>query len=305
MAADDGRKHAMDALERRFAVAKAEVLQQQKRSEKRPRVENHKREGKASESSSSGAASVSTSVDAPTRKGNFFSSSYFTAQDMEGSGLTYSEISQPVHENLLTTNSEVQTKRGSTVDKILHDIFQHGDISQKYMQGSRTKKLESWILLDNYVPVRGKSKTSRTDALQLQAKRSKKHMSMKQHKKCGSLELPKHLRKFDVFTPMHEMWKEYISQLLKNTGKDQLAQCLLGADLHGAIIIVVDCKISSFTGVSGIMIRETAATFGIITRDDKFRAVPKKASVFIFQADCWKITLHGDKLISRNSGLQT
>ncbi|CAN1274867.1 Ribonuclease MRP protein subunit POP4 [Linum perenne] len=294
MAADDGRKRAMDAIERRFAVAKAEVLQQQKRSEKRPRIERSKREGRASESSSSGAASMATtSVDAATRK------------DLEGSGLTYSEISQPVHENLLLTNTEVQTKRGSTVDKILNDIFQHGDISQKYMQGSRSKKLESWILLDNYVQERSKSKNPRTEALQLQAKRSKKHMSMKQHKKCGSLDLPKHLRKFDVFKPMHEMWKDYMLQLLKNTGTNQLAQCLLGADLHGAIIIVVDCKISSLTGVSGIMIRETAETFGIITRDDKFRVVPKKLSVFIFQADCWKITLHGDKLTSRNSGLQT
>lgn len=34
---------------------------------------------------------------------------------------------------------------------------------------------------------------------------------------------------------------------------------------------VVECKVTSFTGVSGIMIRETAETFGIITQDDKFR----------------------------------
>ncbi|KAJ0088443.1 hypothetical protein Patl1_32046 [Pistacia atlantica] len=77
------------------------------------------------------------------------------------------------------------------------------------------------------------------------------------------------------------------------------------------------------------MVRETAETFGIATRDDKFRGshnvdlnafpqyrnflifsirvlklqmqlVPKKGSVFIFQVDCWKITLLGDKLTSRN-----
>lgn len=34
---------------------------------------------------------------------------------------------------------------------------------------------------------------------------------------------------------------------------------------------VVECKVTSFTGVSGIMIRETTETFGIITQDDKFR----------------------------------
>ncbi len=31
--------------------------------------------------------------------------------------------------------------------------------------------------------------------------------------------------------------------------------------------------------------------------------MPKKMSVFIFQVDCWKVTLHGDKLTSRNLGL--
>ncbi|CAI0446808.1 unnamed protein product [Linum tenue] len=293
MAAEDSRKRAMDALERRFAVAEAEVLQKQKSSEKRPRLEGSKREGKGSAA-------------ADARKGNFFSSSYFSARDMEDSGLTYSEISHPVHDNLLTTNAEVQTKRGgNAVDKILHDLFQHGDSAQKYMQGSRSKRIDSWILLDNYVQGRGKSKSSRAEVLQSQAKRSKTHMSMRQHKKCGSLELPEHLRKFDVFKPMHEMWKGYMSQLLKTTGGNQLAQCLLSADLHGAIIAVAQCKISSLTGVSGIMIRETAETFGIITQDNKFGVVPKKLSVFIFQADSWKITLQGDKLTSRNAGVQS
>jgi len=31
--------------------------------------------------------------------------------------------------------------------------------------------------------------------------------------------------------------------------------------------------------------------------------VPKKGSVFVFQVDCWKVTLHGDKLGSRKVGL--
>ncbi|KAF9688818.1 hypothetical protein SADUNF_Sadunf01G0027600 [Salix dunnii] len=55
-----------------------------------------------------------------------------------------------------------ESKKGSVVDKILHDLFQHGDASQKYMQGSRNIKIDNWILLDNYVP--GKSIGSRTTA---------------------------------------------------------------------------------------------------------------------------------------------
>ncbi|KOM27641.1 hypothetical protein LR48_Vigan442s007700 [Vigna angularis] len=70
-----------------------------------------------------------------------------------------------------------------------------------------------------------------------------------------------------------------------------------------SVFAVVECKITYFTGIDGIMIRETAEAFGIITEDDKFRVVPKKGSVFVFQVDCWKVTLHGDKLGSRKVGM--
>lgn len=124
---------------------------------------------------------------------------------------------------------------------------------------------------------------------------------------------------------------------------------LILAILSIDITAVVECKIPAFTGTSGVVIRETAETFGIVTKDDKFRGnssiwilnllhfpwskpiclcesikfhefaqvfltndhgyffvwwfwfavVPKKSSVFIFQWDCWKVTLLGDKLSSR------
>nr|KJB22800.1 hypothetical protein B456_004G066200 [Gossypium raimondii] len=109
--------------------------------------------------------------------------------------------------------------------------------------------------------------------------------------------------RFDTFKPMHEMCKGYVNQLIKTTRKKQLAQCLIGADLHVALILVAECKVTSFTGTSGIVIRKTAETFGLITQDTKFPFVPKKCSLFIFQVHCWKITRQGDKLTSRNSGL--
>ncbi|XP_071707616.1 ribonuclease MRP protein subunit POP4 [Rutidosis leptorrhynchoides] len=169
------------------------------------------------------------------------------------------------------------------------------------MQGTRRLKIDNRIHLDNKVQERNLSGIA-IEALQSHSKRSKKHMSMKQHKKCGSLDLPKDLCKFEKFKPMHEMWKNYITELIKSVGTSQMAQCLLGADLHGAHILVADCKMAAFKGVSGIMIRETAETFGIITKDDKFKVVLKKISVFMLQVDCWKITLHGDKLTSRKVG---
>jgi hypothetical protein len=53
--------------------------------------------------------------------------------------------------------------------------------------------------------------------------------------------------------------------------KKQLSENLLSADLHGALLIVAECKAASYQGVSGIMIRDTAETFGIISEDNRFR----------------------------------
>lgn len=90
---------------------------------------------------------------------------------------------------------QFSAERGRSIDGILHELLQKGDAAQKYMQGSRNMKIDNWILLDNYVHGRVLSSGSQTRALQLHSKRSKKHMSMKRHKKDGSLDLPQEFQK--------------------------------------------------------------------------------------------------------------
>ncbi|KAI3474678.1 hypothetical protein Pfo_029863 [Paulownia fortunei] len=299
---EDQRRRTMEALERRFAQAKAELQTQQQKSKKRP-IEDKERVASNIEPSSADSRVKKPFSDASSRKGLFLSNFSFlghtSKQDVEVNEPAYLKLSHPVHENLLPTGVEVSDRK-LTVDRVLHELFQHGDSAQKYMQGSKSMKIENTILLDNYVQKSGMSSSSRIRALQNGSKRSKKHMSLKQHKRSGLFDLPKEFHNFEIFKPMHEKWKSYVQKLLKIVGKDQLAQCFLNADLHGAIILVVQCKIVAYVGIHGIMVRETKETFGIITQDNKFRVVPKKLSVFVLQADCWKITLHGDKLASRN-----
>ncbi|BBH02082.1 ribonuclease P family protein [Prunus dulcis] len=242
----------MAALERRFEAAQAELDLQKKKTVKRPKTEEAGKKSHIPTSSavdsSAKSSNASASRSTPSKKGAFTFSGYVNSQDIDESGPTYAKLSQSVHENLLTTNVEVSGRKESKVDKVLHELLQSGDSAQKYMQGSRSKRIDNWILLDNYVQGRGVLTGSRARALQIHSKRSKKCMSIKQLKKHGLFDLPQDFH-----------WK------------NQLAQCLLTADLHGAIISVAECKVTSYTGVSGIMIRETAETFGIITQDDKFR----------------------------------
>lgn len=80
----------------------------------------------------------------------------------------------------------------NVVDKMLHELLQSGDVAQNYMQGSRRMKIDNRIQLDTLVQERNMGLTK---VLQSHSKRSKKHMSMKQHKKIGSLDLPQDLHK--------------------------------------------------------------------------------------------------------------
>uniref|UniRef100_A0A0D9WHL8 Uncharacterized protein n=1 Tax=Leersia perrieri TaxID=77586 RepID=A0A0D9WHL8_9ORYZ len=158
------------------------------------------------------------------------------------------------------TSAQLPSKKGGDAGKIT--------------KGAKKLKLEKGILLDNYVHRGPRLVDAQAKSLLIHSKRSKRHMSLKQHKKCGSFDLPETLRK-----------------------KKLLSENLLSADLHGALVI--ECKSASYQGVCGIMIRETAETFGLISEDNRFRVVPKAGSVFILQADCWKVTLIGDKLSPR------
>lgn len=292
---EERKKVALDALQRRFAQAQDQLLEQQQPKRKRP-LPHHKPQlitynnNKVDANSSLHHKPITT----------LSSPNHSLKKDTETNDPVYSLLSHPVHENLVSTNVEISDRKGSVPDMILHELLRNGDAAQKYNQGSKSKKIDNWILLDNVDKGSSAYDRARIKALNKNSKRSKKRMSMKQHKKFGSLTLPDDSRNFEIYKPMHEMWKGYITQLLKNVGNNQFAQRLLSADLHGAIVLVVQSKIVSLIGASGIMIRETAETFSVISADNKLHVVPKKASVFMLQADCWKITLLGDELRSRN-----
>ncbi|KAL9992447.1 putative ribonuclease P [Helianthus debilis subsp. tardiflorus] len=281
---------AFEAIARREAFERQ--LQQQKNKNNNRFLEKNRVEGSANLKRDSAPSTNAAST--PSKKGKYSFTWKTATRDVEANHPIYLPLSHPVHEKLAVPNLEA-----NVVDKMLHELFQSGDSAQNYLQGSKKMEIDNRVPLDNKVQ---NPNVELSKVLRSHSKRSKKHMSMKQHKKIGSLDLPQDLHKFELFQPMHEMWKDYMTQLLKAVGKSQMLQCLLSADLHGAHILVVECKMAYFKGVSGIMIRETAETFGIITKDNKLKVVLKKISVFMLQVDCWKITLQGDKLTSRKVG---
>ncbi|CAN6823400.1 unnamed protein product [Brassica oleracea] len=293
----DPRKRSMDAIHQR--LQKDQLRQQQQQQQK-----NEKDKKRASDDANVSSKEPHKPLSLPTPP----TKKAITKDPQDDGFAAYTKLSHPVDEKLLATNVKLSSGKKNIADKVLHTLLRSGDSAQKYLQGKNEKKVEenNYILLDNFVQSRSSSSSSsgfKKPSL-MNSKRSKTRMSMKRLKKSGALNLPQHLQKFDLYKPIHGMWESYMMKLIKVTGKAQLTSTLLSADLHGAFMFVAECKIESFTGVQGIMIRETSQTFGIITREDKLRVVPKKSSVFIIQLDCWKITLHGDKFTSRDSVLQ-
>ncbi|CAN6359758.1 unnamed protein product [Urochloa humidicola] len=297
----DQKKRTLEALQQQYAAAKAKKLQdEQFRSHKKNNFDAPKpkfdtpRKGKAPE-----LTPRQPFCQPSSHKGVAFSSSSHKQKPSSSSGEeinpVYAELSCPLHENLFQHGiSDFDCTE--VVHNVIYDIIQKGGDSGKISKGAKKLKLEKGILLDNYVQRGPRLVDAQARSLLIHSKRSKQHMSLKQHKKCGSFDLDGTFHKYDLYKPMHEMWKEYIRELTKITPKKQLSENLLSADLHGALLIVAECKAASYQGVSGIMIRDTAETFGIISEDNRFRVVPKAGSVFILQADCWKVTLIGDKL---------
>ncbi|KAG6430467.1 hypothetical protein SASPL_108535 [Salvia splendens] len=276
---EDQRRRTLKALERRFAQANSEVQSQQHKSKKRP----------AEDKKTFFFLAVPLPVGVIR---NFSFPDRTSKEDAEVNEAAYLKLSHSVHENLLPNGLQVSEGK-VTVNGVLHELFQHGDSAKKYIQGSKNVKIENTILLDNYVQRSGSSNSGRMRALQQGSKHSKKHMSLKQHKSIGTFDLPKAFHKsvrypvlffslcglplatliysFDIFKAMHEKWKCYIQKLLKIAGQEQLAQCFLNVDLHGAFILVVQCKTAAYVGSHGIMVRETKETFGIVTQDSKFK----------------------------------
>ncbi|KAF8703772.1 hypothetical protein HU200_031863 [Digitaria exilis] len=300
----DQKKRTLEALQQQYTAAKAKKLHdEQLKGHKKNNFDAPKtkfdtpRKGKTPE-----LTHHQTPAQSSSHKGIAFSGSSRRQKPSASSGEeinpVYAELSCSLHENLFQDgNSDF----GSTevVQSVIYDIIQKGGDSGKITKGSKKLKLEKGILLDNYVQRGPRLVDVQARSLLIHSKRSKQHMSLKQHKKCSPFDLDGTYHKYDLYKPMHEMWKAFIRELTKITPKKQLSENLLSADLHGALLIVAECKAASYQGVSGIMIRDTAETFGIISEDNRFRVVPKAGSIFILQADCWKVTLIGDKLSAK------
>jgi len=128
-----------------------------------------------------------------------------------------------------------------------------------------------------------------------------KTMSAKEKREQKIFDIPPNLQKYEMYLPLHELWKQYIGDVIKDVTFQALDAKIVKADFHGAILKVVKSTCPSYIGVTGILVQETEATFKLISKENILKVVPKKNNVFTFDIGILTITIYGNHFILRSS----
>ncbi|NWJ05068.1 RPP29 protein, partial [Crypturellus undulatus] len=150
------------------------------------------------------------------------------------------------------------------------------------------------VVLEHYSKKRKKGK-----------RKKPKGFTAKERRELRLFEIEPEQRRYALYLPLHELWKQYIRDLcygLKPDAQPQMVQGkLLKADLHGAIVTVTKSKCPSYVGITGIILQEMKYVFKIITKEDKLKVVPKLNNVFRLEIDGFISYIYGSKFQFRAS----
>ncbi|XP_060109972.1 ribonuclease P protein subunit p29 [Heteronotia binoei] len=132
-----------------------------------------------------------------------------------------------------------------------------------------------------------------------------KGLSAKQRREMRLFEIKPEHQRYEMFLPLHELWKQYTRDLcngLKPEAQPQMIQTkLLKADLHGALVTVTKSKCPSYVGITGIIVQEMKHVFKIITNEDRLKVIPKLNNVFSMEIDGFVSYIFGSKIQFRAS----
>ncbi|XP_015679345.1 ribonuclease P protein subunit p29 [Protobothrops mucrosquamatus] len=130
-------------------------------------------------------------------------------------------------------------------------------------------------------------------------------LSAKQRREMHLFEIPPEQQRYEIFIPLHELWKQYIRELcngLKPEAQPQMIQTkLLKADFHGALVTVTKSKCPSYVGITGIILQETKYVFKIVTKEDKLKVIPKRNNIFSVETDGFVSYIYGSRIQFRAS----
>ncbi|KTW26643.1 hypothetical protein T552_02652 [Pneumocystis carinii B80] len=116
-------------------------------------------------------------------------------------------------------------------------------------------------------------------------KKKPKPLSSREKKATGIYNISKNACKYNIWIVLHNLWKEYIKEIIGSSSASIISQKLLKADMHGSKLKVIRSKCPSRVGIEGICIKETKKTFVLITEKNQQKVIPKENSVFSIEIE--------------------
>ena len=108
---------------------------------------------------------------------------------------------------------------------------------------------------------------------------------------------------YTALLSMNQLWKEYITELMNNSTNDEtILNKMLKADLHGAILTVVNATNKNNIGISGIVIFESKRTFNLLNNKNEVKTILKNGCVFETEINNGiKIQIYGDNFLYKSA----
>jgi ribonuclease P protein subunit POP4 len=138
--------------------------------------------------------------------------------------------------------------------------------------------------------------------------KNNKKNKKKQIKQNYTHEMIKNLKKekmnYEDLLVMNKLWQEYITELMNNTNnKENILEKILKADLHGAILTVINSTNKNNIGISGIVLFESRRTFNILTKKNEIKTILKQGCIFetMLEFNKMKILIYGENFIYKSA----
>jgi ribonuclease P protein subunit POP4 len=179
---------------------------------------------------------------------------------------------------------ETQTEKNIQIKNIIKPLFPNDDIFQKEFTSDKA------FLIDKFI------------------NRSNKKNKKKQMKLNYTHNMIKTLKKekmdYDTLLSMNQLWQDYITELMNNSNNEEnILSKILKADLHGAILTVINSTNKNNIGISGIVLFESRRTFNLLNKKNEIKTILKNGCVFETEMkyNGMKIIIYGDNFIYKSA----
>jgi len=116
--------------------------------------------------------------------------------------------------------------------------------------------------------------------------------------------LKKEKMNYESLLEMNKMWQNYITELMNNSSNHEIIlNKMLKADLHGAILTVINSTNKNNIGISGIVLFESRRTFNLLTQKNEIKTILKQGCIFetVLEYNKMKILIFGENFIFKSA----